>query len=534
MSLEGQNFSASAALENEQRFVLDTTGGLQKFHDFLVSEAGQIDALDPELVIADLALPESLASSLNDLRFEYKDLVLLTKECLQTDTEALPESAMAAIASQYRAYVAADERFSTAYVAHQAAQANSSQNGDAPAAAENHQLESPDHPDHVVQKTAQERPAVLEEPAVGNQPEERVTSAELSEIYGLILPPAGPAGVIAARSFRSGLEQIKNTHLDLKKNPTKLALVQAIIRAVFVIPASGLTEEQVSKITTLVQELNDSPEVSQNAAQEAVVVNDSAQEHVSHPLRADHVLPLDAAAADTTASKDWNVREYTKRNGPMVIGVDARDGGSIKVTLAKNAVSQTKEPAVETDESTAKVIDQLIQTLGGHAGKEIKQTVGINNSIPQAAARASLKREEVSSDSLTALFLTSQPRYRAFFAENDIAPASFEKQLQATIKSIDAQEIDYWESKFDEPYRSAFSFLQDLTPQKIQDLNELSTKQRKELLRAENVKYESYVAWMNIYERFDQSSVPQTNASFAELFTLWMMETEMLDIEMET
>jgi 2-iminoacetate synthase ThiH len=127
------------------------------------------------------------------------------------------------------------------------------------------------------------------------------------------------------------------------------------------------------------------------------------------------------------------------------------------------------------------------------------------------------------------MYVESNADYQVLFQENHISLLAFEKSLQKTIASIDAKEIDFLETKFDMPYTSAFSYLQKTTMQEIAELSALPLSERKNLLQAENIKYEAYLTWMDAYEHMTQIITPLPTMKFEELFTKWMVETEMTD-----
>jgi hypothetical protein len=632
MSLESQDSTMQNALENEQRFVLDTKEGLQTFHEFLVSEEGQIDALDPNLTIEDLALPENVAVSLKQLRLEYKELVRLTKEGLQTETDEFPENVVDSIVNQYQAYIDADGEFSDVYVAYEATLENqplnkndtdmveekSSQSapGDAESVSEHKPTPLEESPKtqgaegvsekvvslqkeiseqyegikkthdtigqrfsrekrspeienvldtlndlhtraSVVQHKATKKDELNPEPSVDDlknyvrsierirtrvdslvsslgdeqvqyvAPEEsdafvveQQTDDERAplKVFGMSLPHAGLDGALIARSFRDRLEIVKRKHPDIKDNPEKLAIADSIIRLLYVVPADGLTEEQVTEVAKLARALN--------AFEKEVVASERATGKAEHATPGSEEVESDSEASDTAPDEYISDRKrFTSKK--MHIEADSSSEENIKISVADKA----EEEIDKSSDSVVGAIEQLTHSTPGSsviAEMEKQDSVNsINNSIPKRVARDSKKREAVRADSLTRQYLMSNPQYQTFFQENNISPATFEKKSQDTIKRIDAREIDFWEAKFDEPYKSAFSYLQKMTLQEIAELNALPPGERKNLLREENVKYEAYLTWMDTYELIAQTITLEPAMKFDEIFVKWMAETEL-------
>jgi len=532
MSLESQNLTPQNALENEQRFVLDSKEGLQTFLEFLVSEAGQTDALDPNLIIEDLALPTHVETHLKQLRSEFKELIRVTKEGLQVETEELPESAVVKVADQYRMYLGADESFSAAYVTYEAALENQSLSNSEADEAEQEIPPSASKAEEEVMSTfpqVENEVTQASEPAAVESSED--TESERLKVYGLSLPQAGPEGALIARSLRDRLEVIKNIHPGVKGSPERLVIVEAIMKSLFVVPESGLTQEQVARVTELAQALHDSEKLVADSQDGAEGITDSKEvENNSAGDEFDGTAELVGNEADET--EDWTESENPKKRGAMKIEADTKDDGAIEITFAHKVAQQAEKNLHLTDESVVSAIDKLTQSPEGNGViAQMEQQDSINNSIPAQVVRDSLKREVVSDNSLTGKYLSSNPQYLVFIQENNISPVAFEKRLQKTIQSVDAKEIDFWESKFDEPYTSAFSYLQEMTLQEVENFNALPLSERKNVLQAENVKYEAYLAWMDTYEFITLTIAPQPMKKFAELVAQWIVETELDDYE---
>jgi len=521
MSLAGQNFTPQDAIENEQRFVLDTKEGLQTFLEFLVSEEGQIDALDPVLVIEDLALPKNVETSLKQLRHAFHELIRVIEEGLQTATEVSPESVVVKVANQYQVYLSADESFSFVYMTYEAALKNQPLPNSKTKEAEQ-EIPSP---------TSKEEKFVLESTPVHVGVAQASESMEQSEdinteslkVYGLSLPQAGPEGVLLARSLRDRLEIIKNIHPSVKDSPERMVIVEEIIRSLFVVPESGLAQQQVTRVAELVQELHDSEKLVATSLDVMEEIMDSKE--MKYDSNEGEIRKVtESVINEVGEDESWTRSENPKKRRAMKIETDTKDDGAVEITFAHEVAQQAEKNKSLADESVVGVIDKLTQSPEG--GGTIAQPDSIYNSTPAQVVRDYPKREVVNENSLTGKYLSRNPQYQAFILENKISLAALEKKLQKTIQSVDAKEIDFWESKFDEPYTSAFSYLQEMTLQEVEDLNALSLSKRKNILQAENVKYEAYLAWMDIHELIALTITLQPTIKFAELLARWIVETE--------
>ena len=75
-------------------------------------------------------------------------------------------------------------------------------------------------------------------------------------LLGLRVPQAGPQGVYGARSFRDALRLAADRALGLQEDPEKQSKFGRILSLLDAVPDSGLTQEQVSEIARLAQEIN--------------------------------------------------------------------------------------------------------------------------------------------------------------------------------------------------------------------------------------------------------------------------------------
>jgi|GEM_PF-1520301 len=379
------------------------------------------------------------------------------------------------------------------------------------------------------------------------------------KVCGMNVPQAGPDGAFAARSFRDGLELAKRNHPDIKASPEKAAIADKIIQLIFVVPDAGLTQEQVSKVTELAKELaifdstvaarlslkntadSSQKEVSATPAESSAASNhdpentttlpaqnrmeDATAENFAKEQRGDLLRSKTKAAfAGAKSSIESFAPGQKKKNGAMKVEVDTKDDGDIKITVAE----KVEEELAEQDVSVVEAIEELTETTAGsEVVAHMERRDIINNSVPSKADRDLVKKESLKANALVSKYLLNEVQYANFFSEHTLTPEDFERQLQATIKSIDTKEIDFWEAKFDSPYTSAFSYLQDMSLAEVQEINKLAPQERRRVLTQENVKYEAYLAWMDILDPMTEALPVQPDMQFGDLFARWMMETEM-------
>jgi hypothetical protein len=331
------------------------------------------------------------------------------------------------------------------------------------------------------------------------------------KVCGMQIPQTGPAGVFGARSFRDGLELAKRNHPAIVGSAEKTEVANKIIQLLYVVPDSGLTQAQVDKVVELAKELNIS-----NSTVEARLSIKSTTE--SSPEEKS-VLPIKPSATHKSPAES-----VVKKSGAMKVEIDEKDDGDIKITVAE----KVQEELADQDGSVVGAVEELTHSPAGtEVVAHMERRDIINNSVPSKADRDLAKKESLKKNALVSKYLLENDQYADFFSEYNVTPEDFERQLQTTIKSIDTKEIDFWEAKFDSPYTSAFSYLENMSLAEVQDMNKLSPQERRSVLTQENVKYEAYLAWMDILDPMTNTLSVQPNVQFGELFARWMMETEM-------
>lgn len=128
--------------------------------------------------------------------------------------------------------------------------------------------------------------------------------------------------------------------------------------------------------------------------------------------------------------------------------------------------------------------------------------------------------------SLTNKYLRA-PKYQAFIAEHFSSPGGFERILDSTITKIEAATIDNIERWLGETSASAFELIKDMTIAEVETMAASGYDNIHILLQKENVKYETFVAWVEALEVMVNTMEPPKNVTFGELFARFMIESEM-------
>lgn len=389
-------------------------------------------------------------------------------------------------------------------------------------------------------------------------------ATESLQVCGMTLPSAGPNGVFGARSFRDGLELVRRTHPELKDVPEKQALVDQIIRILFVVPDAGLTAEQVVRVTELAKELDVSENVVDARRQAAAKASEDMSDDVSggqHDSEKEWVVEgkTEAEIAEHYRKENLNYWRHKttqvlknrgewsesdevetaegggylskKMRGLMDIVFDRDGEGEVKIKTTAPGGAQAVE---ETVRDASDFETESIQTIADSEVGESDKT--INNSIPTEEERAAKRAESKQADTLTGKYLVRNPKYTEFLAKTYETPGQFEKILKAAITQIDNKAVDSLERWLDRdnPHQSPFAFLQDKKLSEIEKLNGLPAAERKAELADQNIKYEAYLAWMDTYADMAKVVTLTPDMTFGEVFAQWMIETEMTYYEGHT
>jgi len=126
--------------------------------------------------------------------------------------------------------------------------------------------------------------------------------------------------------------------------------------------------------------------------------------------------------------------------------------------------------------------------------------------------------------SLTAQFLQSPP-YTDFISNNYTSPTAFERLLDMKITQIEAKTTDAIERWLGEKTQSPFIYLQD---KPIAEILELSHRKniRATIIEA-GMKYETFLTWIDLLPTMLEQTNIDVSRTFGELFTRFVIETEM-------
>ena len=348
-------------------------------------------------------------------------------------------------------------------------------------------------------------------------------------VCGMGVPKAGPEGVFGARSFREGLLVARDRHPALTRSLSKQLFLDDIVRMLQTVPNSGLTQEQVDKITWLAREI-DVPEKLISAKRAEQVVESDGGNNPSEKASAPKTTSVHI---ETPAEMAF---EMKKRARLAVESEDTETSLEIEVarkaetTIAEEAVQDIQQ-TIETDQEetpiTKKAIfNSLPQQTIPPAVRAAENLDPINEVVPAEKVPQVETREKIDEHSLTRRYLVSS-EYSQFISEHYSSPEAFEKVLQIEIQNFDSQHTDKMSEYFGEKRASAFGLLQDMSIEKIRNFYSQPYDEKVAFLREQNVSYDSVMVWFDLIHIMTDAVGENPDMHLGELFAKWMIETEM-------
>lgn len=197
-------------------------------------------------------------------------------------------------------------------------------------------------------------------------------------------------------------------------------------------------------------------------------------------------------------------------------------------TVEESEVEQSADTEEETTVPIVTEADVESDTAHGFVS-ELEAEDPINEVIepdvvPQAVPES--YRFQETERSLTRSYLFDA-RYSAFIGEHYGTPEKFERFLQNEIARIDKSANDAFAEWLGETHASAFGFLEDMSIDQVRALSALPNAELREKLKQENVKYESYIAWMDVINDLMGYAGANPDMRIGELIARGMIEVEM-------
>ena len=329
-------------------------------------------------------------------------------------------------------------------------------------------------------------------------------------VFGLKMPCAGVAGIKTARLLREGLMMARDRHVELQKHPEKIMLVDKLVRSLANIPNHGLGETDLLEIEKLVRRIN-----------------------ITRPLElkkvpSENVFKKSPEFVSINHSKKEDFGYFFPKSKMMEIVTDD-EVIEIKISVPEEIEVQPKKISAEILEPEQTVIKKVVEKVEVPVTLKIEETIKENIPVnrPTIVHPKLVLVEHLS----TKEYLNNDQKYSTFIKNYFGSPVTFEKMLAAEVLKIESESSDLLERWLKEDKVSPFSFLENMSVLEIEELS--NRADLKNILAEKNIKYETFIEWMDLMPEMKSIVRVTPSMTFDELYTRWMIEDAIKFIEEE-
>lgn len=327
--------------------------------------------------------------------------------------------------------------------------------------------------------------------------------SEWLAVCGLRIPVPGIEGVSTARSLREGLMIARDRHKGLQRHPEKKILLDKLVRELANVPRNGFDKDEISEIAELVRRIDEASSVENGNIQQEQKVqsnNDSLNNsYTTGPQLKRKTMEIESAA-DTEE---------------ILIQVSRKTEKKLAKDKPKHSLPQMESAQVMIDTPDHKTVEATAVT---------ETNDPINQLIPNKRPTVIHSRPVHEVRSLTREYLADK-KYASFFERIDISPKAFERILDTEITKIESETIDFIEKFLNEERVSPFEYMQDML---VEEVEELSMQPNiRDILAQKNIKYETFVAWIDRLSEMQSVVGDASGMKFGELYARWMVEGAM-------
>lgn len=134
--------------------------------------------------------------------------------------------------------------------------------------------------------------------------------------------------------------------------------------------------------------------------------------------------------------------------------------------------------------------------------------------------------------SLTETYLTSA-RYKAHIIEHYSSIEAFERILDASVTTLESETIDSIDRWLGDTPASAFHYVKDMPLPAFVSFASSGYDQITEQLQAQNIRYETFLVWRDLYDEMISIIHPTEAMVYGELFARFMIENDIASLREE-
>lgn len=328
-------------------------------------------------------------------------------------------------------------------------------------------------------------------------------------VCGMSVPLPGPEGVVMARALRETLLVERDRHNELIRDPKKQMTVDKLIRKLSDVPPNGLRAEiDIPEIVALMRAID----VQGQQGQLVKPVSESRT--VTQFDQSDETVMIKGLGSQDPVHKTMSINADDIEI-PIMIDVASR---------AREQIIQQTSPSKPTPVLPISEVKKAAKQDGAVIA-HVETSDPINTVVPNVASHRITRVKPVhEARSLTKVYL-SQPAYQEFITTHYSSLAAFERLLDTTITQIEAKTVDVFERWLQEEKKSPFAYLEEMTVGEVLRLG--SDRQVRVLLFEKNIKYETFLTWLDLIPEMQSVVGSDERLKFGALFARWVIESEM-------
>lgn len=338
---------------------------------------------------------------------------------------------------------------------------------------------------------------------------------KVESLFESNLPVVGVDGIAPARVLREKLFSARDRDPLLIHDRTKQLATDKLIRFLSTIPKDGFSNEQVVSIENLARIIGfkvERLEPPQEKNGDVISGIERIDEAEDHP----YFFEGQALNRKVMSIEDDNI------DGQVTISVKTKvHNESPVVKEAKKSEPIILKTRIESSPTDS---PSLVESLPASIVATVEGKDPINSAVKNRQPTIVRAPEVLGKTSLTSQYLNAE-RYQDFIKNNYSSPESFERMLDSVIAQIDSRSIDLFEKWLGEKFASPFAFMQDMTVKDIADF--ASSDDVRTILSKSNIKYESFVVWLDLIDDMLEVVDSDENITLGGLYSRWVIESEM-------
>lgn len=291
------------------------------------------------------------------------------------------------------------------------------------------------------------------------------------------MPTIGAGGALEVSELRQALVVARDSNIDLISSPDRQILVDKLIRRLGRI-TGGIRPEDESEIKALIESIKNPTYTKPQPKVDDIKVRPMVK---SKKLELNDDSEVKPIAIIVSAGAEQEIAEESVK--------------SSKAAIHNSVINKDLPPSESKVVSLTEKSDPI--------NKLVKEEV----SNPEVTSQL---HEEDRSEYL------NDPLFSTLFHTTKLRKKDLDRIIRAEVIKIEKATLDHFESWLGERSQSSFDFIKNLTVDEITEL--LAVDNTREIVRSEGLKYETFLAWAEMFPEVVQVVEPGPDMTFGETY----------------